>query len=394
MKRFHRLAYGGAALVVAAAVLSVHLVAASGNTARSGRVHVVRGTVPPAGLEVRADRLVRPGRRTQTLGAPASGGLVGTALPVAALSPDGTALAYETFAWKRPIDWSKSFADLGIETGDPLAVPAIRLRDLATGRETSLGEGSASIAWRADGTLAYVVGEPPRYRANLPFLATVVVRTPAGATTTWTPQPERYEVAGWARRTLIVEQHFPGAAPDLLAFDGPDDSRTLARDMSFIGVSPEGDRVLVVDTGDNPHARVRLIRVADGVEIASMPVADIRDPVTQDPVAWIVGYGDWRGDAVVVASETGLVVLRVRDDVAVEQVLHLDVATRPNSSLVEPRFADDRTITAWGGFPIERSHVQAVQYACDRYSLSCTRSAPVSPREAPRPVFDSSGGSS
>ena len=50
----------------------------------------------------------------------------------------------------RPIDWTKSFAELAIETGDPLAGPAIRLRDLASGRETSLDEGSASIAWRGD----------------------------------------------------------------------------------------------------------------------------------------------------------------------------------------------------------------------------------------------------
>jgi hypothetical protein len=191
-----------------------------------------------------------------------------------------------------------------------------------------------------------------------------------------------------------VVQNFAGGSPDLLAFDGPDDPRTLARDVLFVGVSPDGTRVLVADVGENPHARLRLIRVGDGLELSSVPIADIHDPVTHDPLAWISGYGDWRGKSVVASTETGLVVLNITDAINVEQVLRVDAATRPNGSLVEPRFSDDRTITAWGGFPVAESRVQAVQYSCDRDTRVCVRSGPVAPTDAPRPVFDSSGGAS
>ena len=393
MKRSHPLAYGGAAVVVAAAVLFIHLVAASGSAARSGRVRVFRGNVSPPGLEVRGDALVAADGRSRRLDVPASGGMLGSALPVGAVSPDGKTLAYNSFHWNRSVDRFKSYAEQGIDTGDPLAVPTIRLRDLASGREHPLEAGSMSVAWRADGALAYVRGNPPAYRANLPFTTDVVVRSADGRVEAWTSSPDRYEVVGWAGRTLLVQREVAGDTPDLLALDGPGPARVVAASVLFLAISPDGTQALVAQTAaDDPHPRIRLLRVADGSEVASMPISDARDPVSGEPLLSVYGPADWRADRAVLPSETGLLVLRIDDGLRVEQVLRLDAATLPDGSVLEPRFADDRRVVAWGGLPETRPNVQAVQYSCDRFALTCTRSAPVAPANAPRPVYDLSGG--
>ena len=392
MKRISSWALGGAVVGLAAAALVFHLVAASGVTARSGRLIVHRGVVGPPAPEIRGDVLVRPGEPAQRLATAASAPLVGTQGPVAALSPDGKLVAYNSFRWNREIDWRKSFADEGIQTGDPLGVPTIRLRDLATRRETVLEPGSQSLAWRGDGALAYVRGSPPAYRANLPFQAEVVVRTPDGRMAVWTSEPDRYEILGWAGQALLVQRSFPGGAPDIVAMAGPSESHVVATSSLFIAISPDGANVLVEPSpAEVDHPRIRLVRVADGSELASLPVEDARDPVTGDHLAFVYGPGDWRGDHAVVASETGLLVLHTGETLQIEQVLRLEDAARPNGSLFEPRFADDRTIVAWGGLP-ESKQPMAVQYACDRFALSCTRSAPAAPTNVPRLVYDLSGG--
>jgi dipeptidyl aminopeptidase/acylaminoacyl peptidase len=308
------------------------------------------------------------------------------------VSPDGKLVAYNSFRWNREIDWHKSFADEGIQTGDPLGAPMIRLRDLATRHETALEPGSQSLAWRGDGALAYVRGVPPVYRANLPFQAEVVVRTPDGRMAVWTSEPDRYEILGWAGQALLVQRSFPGGAPDIVAMAGPSESHVVATSSLFIAISPDGANVLVEPSpAEVDHPRIRLVRVADGSELASLPVEDARDPVTGDHLAFVYGPGDWRGDHAVVASETGLLVLHTGETLQIEQVLRLEDAARPNGSLFEPRFADDRTIVAWGGLPESKPPV-AVQYACDRFALSCARSAPAAPTNVPRLVYDLSGG--
>ena len=79
-----------------------------------------------------------------------------------------------------------------------------------------------------------------------------------------------------------------------------------------------------------------------------------------------------------------------------EQVLHLESATKPNGVLYEPRFTDDstRTIVAWSDVPGTeiQGQSQSVQFVCDRYALRCSRGTPVPSTEAPRPVYDQSGG--
>jgi hypothetical protein len=190
-----------------------------------------------------------------------------------------------------------------------------------------------------------------------------------------------------------VQREVAGASPDLLAFDGPGSWRTLASSVLFLAISPDGSEALVAETAaDDPHPRIRLLRVADGAEVASMLISDAEDPATHEPLLSVYGPADWEGSRAVMPSETGLLVLRVDGGLRVDQVLHIDAATKPDGTLFEPRFAGDRTITAWAGLPETRPNVQAVQYACDRFALSCTRSAAVAPTAAARPVYDLSGG--
>lgn len=396
MTRIRRWVVGLAVGILAAAVaLTIQLVSAAGRSAHSGRLVATRGVLETPGTEIHRDLLAVSGARAERLGAHASAPLVGAGAPVAAISSDGASLAYNSFRWHREIDWVMSLAEQGIHTGEALGRPQIRVRHLGRGSEMPLEPGSQSLAWRSDGALAYALGSPPDYRANLPFTANVVVRSSLAATpVAWTSRPARYSVLAWAGTTLLVEREEPGATPDVLALDGPGRLRSLADRSTFLAVSPDGSRALVAETpAETPTPRLRLLRVADGAAVASLYLADARDPVTGEPTSWVTGPGSWANDRVAIASSTGLVVLRAREGLAVEQVLHLDSATRPNGQLFEPRFRgeDAREIVAWAGVP-GTSPVRAAQMVCDRFELTCTRGPALAPADVPRPVYDLSGG--
>jgi hypothetical protein len=210
----------------------------------------------------------------------------------------------------------------------------------------------------------------------------------------WTSDADRYTVLAWAGSTLVVQRDAAGAAPDILALDAPGQVRPLASESSFLGVSPDGTQALIAESpAATPTPRVLLVRIADGTTVASIYVADAKDPVSGEPSTWILGPASWTGDHVAAASSTGLVVLSTSGGLRVDQVLHLDAATKPNAVLFEPRFvdADARTITAWGGIPGTQP-VQIAQYACDRFALTCTRGPALAADDPPRPVYDLSGG--
>jgi hypothetical protein len=382
-------------LALVGAALTFHLVGASGVTARSGRLAVTRGDVEPRVAEVRGDVLSLPGAPGRRLAAAASAPLVGAGAPVGTLSPDGRSLAYNSFGWRRRLDRVRSYAEQGIRTGDALGSPRVRIRDLATGEDTPFEPGSQSLAWREDGALAYAVGAVPDYRANLPFLARVVVRPARGsAPTPWTETPERSTVLAWAGKTLLLARGEPGATPDLVALDGPGRARDLALAVTFLGTSPDGAHALVVrGPADTPAPRLELVRVADGHVDSTLFLADARDPVSGEPTSWVAPPAAWSGDRVALASSTGLVVLRVSGAISVEQVLHLDAAARPNGALLEPRFADAdaRTIVAWSAIP-GTEPIRAAQLLCDRLALTCVRGPALAPAAVPRPVYDLSGG--
>jgi hypothetical protein len=392
-----RLVLVGSALVLgAAAGLGIHLVTAGGAPARSGRVTVTRATRPAAGPVVRGRILVQSGAATLRLAVPASAPLVGNLGPVAAPSPDGRSVAYNTWRWRRLIDWQQPLGSQGIETGDALGTPQLRVLDAAAGTEAALEPGSLSVAWRHDGALAYARGVHAAYRANEPYLRVVVVRrTPGADPAVWLRQPDRYTVQAWAGSTLVVRRDIPGGNADLLALDGPGSARPLAARVDLLAVSPDGSEALVAENlAETTSPAVRLVHVRDGREIARMPIASIVDPAAAASISWLNGPGDWRGDHVVVSSSTGLVVLRVRSgSIALEQVIHVDSATRPNGGFYEPRFTDDgaRTIVTWADLPATGGR-ESAQFVCDRFALRCDEGAAVPADDAPRPVYDESGG--
>ncbi len=384
----------GVALALAAAALSIHLVTAGGMSAKSGRVAVTHIRAALGGRVVRGKLVTGLGRRI-TLDVPASAPLLGSLGAVAVPSRNGAELAYNTWRWTKQIDWQQSLGDQGIQTGDALGTPTLHVRDIKTGGDTALEPGTFSAAWRSDAALAYVRGVTPDYLANTPYLRDVVVRAPVGAQpTVWSATPGRYIVVGWAKRSLIVAEQSSGST-DLLAFAGPGESRPLAMNADFVAVSPNGKTVLVAESyADSNVPALREISASDGTEVARLPLSQIADPVTGAATTWIDGPGHWLGDRVVMPSSSGLLVVRTPgSSLAVEQVLHVDSATQPNGRLWEPRFADasGRTIVTWSDLSgAEAGH--SAQLVCDRFALTCNRGAAVPFSEAPRAVFDESGG--
>ena len=387
-----RIALLGSALLVSAAVLSIQLVTAGGTGARSGRVALAQTHAAPVGATVRGRVLSGLGKSPAKLELAASAPLAGSLVPVAVPSADGVYVAYNTWRWKRVVDWYQSLSSQGIQTGDALGTPVLHVRSLGRGKDVALEPGTFSAAWRKDGALAYVRGEQPDYRANTPFLRQVVVRgAPDAAPAVWSSSAAEYHVLGWAGRALIVAQQFEGESISLLVFDGPGSARPLAQNASLIAISPDGSSALVDESPAETEApALRLVSVADATELARAPFSTIVDPATSTPVMWVSGPGDWLGDRVVASTSTGLVVLRAAGGrLSIEQVLHVDSATRPNGRLWEPRFADDgRTIVTWTDLP----GAQAAQIVCDRFALTCTQGAAVPSADAPRPVYDESGG--
>jgi hypothetical protein len=393
MRRFVPL---GLSLLVATAGLSVHLVTAGGSSPRSGRVSVSHGRGAPRGALVRGRTFTGLAARATELPAAASAPLVGSKGPVAVPSRNGERLAYNTWRWTRRIDWHQSLAAQGIMTGDELGTPMLRIRRLDTGGEFALEAGSFSAAWRWDGALAYVRGAEAAYRANTPYLRSVLVRgSVSAAPTVWSLSPQRYLVLGWAGRRLVVEAQREGGGTDLLVFDGPGRLRPLAAGADLLAIAPDGSAALVADDPALSAApAVRLVDVTDGAERARVPLSAVVDPVTSASLTWVDGPGDWAGEHIVVSSSSGLVVLRVRGGLlSVEQVLHVDSATRPNGTLWEPRFGDEsaRTIITWTD--VSNGHgPQSAQLVCDRFARTCTEGSPVPSTAAPRPVYDESGG--
>ena len=399
-------ALGVVLLVVAAAAataLALHLFPAAADVPPSGRLEIVRGSPSAAGVYVGGDDLSGPASANadlrhgpQKLDRPASAPLVGGDGPVASASPDGRLVAYATWTWTRTVDWSKAFADQGIATGDELATPTLRIHDTQGNRERALEPGTFGAAWRADGAVAYVRGDPPAYRANLPYFANVVVRASStAAPIAWTGTPGRFRVVGWAGRRLLVARGLEGGGADVDVFDRPGAPRLLASGAAVLGIAPDGERALLaLGVPGDEGVRLSLRDVADSKEVASLPLESVTDPLTGRPLEWVAGPGSWTGQHVLVSSNGGLVVLRVTDaSIAVEQVLHVDLDRYTKGSIYEARFADDssRTVVWWADVPAVSAAASA-QFVCDRYVLTCKRGANVPAGRAKRPVYDLSGG--
>lgn len=292
--------------------------------------------------------------------------LAGWLTPAGVPSPDGRYLAYNAWKELRADDPSRSWEDQGIEPGDRLATPSIRLYDGARRTDEVLEEGAFSVAWRADGALAYFRGAERDYRAAVPYVGDVVVRGNLEADPeVWSEERARYIVVAWAGSTLVGYREREGEALDVVAFDGPGSMRVLAADSALVSVSPDGTQAFVEQGPAQGRPAVRVLDIATGGTVARLDLTKV------DPSVGTVSYsGDWAKDQVVAPSAAGLAVFRVaQGKISLEQSLRVESA----QGVAEPRFAaGGRRVTAWttagrGGFFLD----------CDLSVRRCARTVPL-----------------
>jgi hypothetical protein len=244
--------------------------------------------------------------------------------------------------------------------------PSVRLYDAVTGTDEIIEDGAFSLAWRADGALAYFQGTERDYRAGIAYDGDVFVRSSLDAAPEkWSAEPARYVVVGWAADTLVAYREREGEALDVVAFDGPGRMHVLASDSGLVAISPDGRQAFVEQGPAEGRPIVRVVDVATGEQVAKLDLTRI------DPAVGAVGYaGDWRGDRVVASSASGLAVFRLGPKtIALEQALRIK-----NPGLSEPRFSDasPRHITAWGS-----AEKGGVLFDCDRTTGRCARFMPL-----------------
>jgi hypothetical protein len=126
--------------------------------------------VPPIVLSdisfVKGDQVYVPGRLDQRLAHPLLAPLLGTDASVAVSSPDGRYVAYHSWQGKTPL---------------------LRVHDLRDGSDRLLARGAQTVAWGADGRIAYFQADHARYAAG-PYLGKIVVRSLTRPSTAWTPR--------------------------------------------------------------------------------------------------------------------------------------------------------------------------------------------------------------
>jgi hypothetical protein len=319
---------------------------------------------PPAVYTVGRMLLGVHGHENVTLAAAPVTPLAGWLTPVAVPSTDGRYVAYNAWRELREDDPALSWQDQGISSGDALARPSIRLHDLESGTDRKFVDGGFSLAWRDDGAIAYFKGAERDYRAGIRYVGDVFVRDAVqGPARRWTPKTDRYVVAGWAGRTLLVYRVGAGESLDVLALDGPGKRRIFASDAGLVAISPDGSNALVEHGPGAGPPRVDLLAVGNGERVASL------DLTTVDPSVGIVGYsGDWRGDLVAAASASGLALFRITGDrIELAQTLR----AKPGQGIAEPRFVEAARVTGWTSTSSGGAFVD-----CDRASGRCAQTVP------------------
>lgn len=258
--------------------------------------------------------------------------------PVSSQSPDDRVIAYNTVVPFRELDPQRSFSDLGINRGDPLRIPVVRVHDLRTGEDRVLEEGAHSAVWSADGALAYVRGIIREQIVGEPYAGHVFVRESLDAAPVqWTTEPDQYIVAGWAGTRLIVYTLGFGEDLTLYVLEGRGPRRLLAQHGSLVAISPDGEQVFVEHSNRSPL--VHVLNVADGSEAARYSLREVASAVGERRIS--LSYaGSWVGNRVVARGSMGLVVFNVQDEsIALDRVLKVDRELFP-LGVSEPRLVD------------------------------------------------------
>jgi hypothetical protein len=271
--------------------------------------------------------------------------------PTALFSPDGKQLVYNAWQDYVQLDPELSFSDQDIAPGQPLGRPSLRLHDFASGSDSLLADSAYSVAWRSDGTIAYVAGERPDFVAGKPFLGEIVVRSSMGsAPEPWTTKPARYVVVAWADQTLIAYEEGEGERLDVVALSGPGTLRVLSPDSRVVAVSPDGT-LLCVERSTGEGSAAALVDVSTGRVAASLHApTDLR---TGQPVGALSYGGSWAGDRIVAEQRGAVVVLKFDGGkLSVDSILNLPTDAFP-MGVHEPTFVDrsGANIVAWAPVP-------------------------------------------
>jgi hypothetical protein len=296
------------------------------------------------------------------LAAPVSSTLMGTLSPAALTDPAGRILAYNSWRGRTPV---------------------IRLRDLATRKETLLDDGALSLAWRD--ALGYFKASQTSVRGIRAYVGHIVVRrSPRTPPVRWTRRPGRYVAAAWAGSHLLAYRLRTGW-PDLLVLDGPGRVRILARAGALVAISPDGRRAFVATYGSSPPV-VRVIDVGRGRTVASSTIRGTA-------IRWLTEAGSWSGETVVATASAGLAVFRVAPGrITLRQLVRFPRGALP-TGVLEPRLraAGERVVARGELEPRPREALaRAVVLDCDRVRLRCVQGLPVSSALGPHLVYNPS----
>jgi hypothetical protein len=304
----------------------------------------------------------------------------------------------------------------------------LRLHDLVTGEGRLFERSARSVAWRADGAIAYAKGRASVTRFDLPasnergfdpsaggLIGHVLVRGSVNASAQrWTRLPSEYTVLAWAGTTLLVgastvseasvERLFGNrdqAEQGVYALDGPGRVRKLPIG-GVVAVSPSGDLLAGPASSSSPAdvpttATLRIVRIDDGRVLSELDLTPIMTP--ERPYARgyeLSGAGSWAAGYIVVAYRTEidesfppllgrelfnspLLVLRFDDGkLTVAHVFTLEKSSAREAGFTNsspfsgPRFIDDqgRAIVAWSA----TRNYSSVFLRCDRVEKKCSRS--------------------
>ncbi len=346
-----------------------------------------------------AGRFVYRGRSSPpvALGLEVIAAVSGTLSPVAIpADSDARAIVYqgwEQISDPRPSDPKRGVGQ-GLRVGDPVGVPSVRIFDTETDRDAEVAEGAYSPAVALDGRLAYTQADSPIVRQNLEYVGNIIVRkSPSSPPTSWTSNSARYFPYAWAGSTLLTYRSLPDSeAADLYAYMGPGQAHLLARDAQALAISPDATKVLLSVGG----RRLELVRIKDAAITASLPRGRLRSPglPRASISSALTGGGDWYQDRVVLASDRGLVLLKVGDALRVEAVTALPPSL-PNA-INEPHFIDQHRIVGWAdvgeprGPTTDEPAYKNALVLCDIKLARCELGNPAPPRDWMRWVVNPS----
>lgn len=339
-------------------------------------------TLPAAAPYVLGRTLYLTAREPQNLSAPLLAPLLGQDATLVVASPDHHHLVYHS--WRA-------------------GVPLLYLHDTATGGSRLLVTGAQTVAWAADGRIAYVQLDPPRYRSGRAYLGRVVVRRGvSGTPVAWTTHPGAYEVLAWAGDTLLVDVHRcllsdcpRRPLPGVYAVTPSGDLRALPL-ATVAAVSPDGRLIFgrydPVPGQDSPSPFARLVDVRSRRVLETLDLTSAaRSAGMRGLITGSLQTAAWRGDEIVATfagRDSALFFLRARSGrLTIEHVARVRPQILPGrygTFFGTPSFTgrDSRHVVV----PVRATaggdeRLLTALIACDRRTRQCARGRQLGGRE-------------